>query len=105
MTVPIVVQPGVQGAGRLGLPQWMAPRTVGCNGPAVAVAALPGFRLETLAMLPLILAYTASQNSQGHAVFTGFDARTRVLLALAGAMTALPLMFLSPPLPSSGRTQ
>ena len=59
----------------------------------VAVESISGFWLETLAMLPLILAYTAWQNSQGHAVFTGFDPRTQVLLALAGVMTALPLMF------------
>jgi chloramphenicol-sensitive protein RarD len=59
----------------------------------VPVGAVPGLWLETLTLLPLLLLYTLWQNSRGHAVFTGFDAPTQLLLAAAGAMTALPLMF------------
>lgn len=59
----------------------------------VPVDAVSGLWLETLSLLPLLLLYTVWQNSQGHSVFTGFDAHTQLLLAAAGAMTALPLMF------------
>lgn len=59
----------------------------------VPVDAVSGLWLETLTMLPLVLLYAAWQATLGHGVFTGFDAPTQVLLALAGILTALPLMF------------
>jgi len=58
----------------------------------VAVEAVSGLWLETVSMLPVILLYAAWQQSQSHAVFIGFDPLTQVLLALAGVVTALPLM-------------
>ena len=58
----------------------------------VAVDAISGLWLETLSLLPLILVYTLWQASHGHAVFTGFDGFTQMLLPVAGLLTALPLM-------------
>ena len=58
----------------------------------VAVDAVSGLWLETLTLLPLIGVYALWQQAQGHSVFTGHDALTQGLLALAGVLTALPLM-------------
>lgn len=58
----------------------------------VAVDAVSGLWLETLAMLPLVGLYAVWQQSQGHGVFAGHDGVTQFLLAMAGALTALPLM-------------
>ncbi|WP_347250257.1 EamA family transporter RarD [Zoogloea sp.] len=58
----------------------------------VAVDAISGLWLETLTLLPLIAVYTLWQAARGHAVFTGHDAWTQGLLAMAGVLTALPLM-------------
>lgn len=58
----------------------------------VAVDAISGLWLETLAMLPPAVVYALWQGQQGHAVFTGHDSATQALLALAGVLTALPLM-------------
>ncbi len=58
----------------------------------VPVDAVSGLWLETLSMLPLIGVYTLWQSWQGHAVFSGHDGMTLFLLAMSGAMTALPLM-------------
>lgn len=66
--------------------------TFGCYGLVrkwVAVDAVSGLWLETLAMVPVALAYDLWQPRP---VFTGPDAGTLGLLALAGALTALPLM-------------
>lgn len=51
-----------------------------------------GLWLETLAMLPVCIIYALWQAQSGHAVFTGHDLRTTLLLACAGALTALPLI-------------
>ena len=59
----------------------------------VPVDAVSGLWLETLSLMPLILLYAGWQASRGHGAFTGFDASTQILLAVAGVMTALPLMF------------
>ncbi|MBL8482058.1 MAG: EamA family transporter RarD, partial [Rhodocyclaceae bacterium] len=59
----------------------------------VPVDAVSGLWLETMCLMPLLLAYTLWQGAAGHSVFTGFDALTQLLLVLAGALTALPLMF------------
>lgn len=59
----------------------------------VPVDAVSGLWLETLTMLPLVLIYAAWQGTHDHGVFTGFDGLTQLLLALAGILTALPLMF------------
>jgi chloramphenicol-sensitive protein RarD len=58
----------------------------------VPVDAISGLWLETLAMLPVAGLYALWQGQQGHAVFTGHDAATEILLILAGVLTALPLM-------------
>lgn len=58
----------------------------------VAIDAISGLWLETLSLLPLLAIYTLWQNSQGHSVFTGFDNFTQLMLPMAGALTALPLM-------------
>ncbi len=58
----------------------------------VAVDAISGLWLETLSLLPLLAIYAVWQNSQGHSVFTGFDTFTQLMLPMAGALTALPLM-------------
>lgn len=58
----------------------------------VRVDAVSGLWLETLSMLPLVGAYALWQGRQGHAVFTGHDGLTEILLAMSGVMTALPLM-------------
>lgn len=58
----------------------------------VNIGAMPGLWLETLAMLPLVLLYAGWQAQSGHAVFTGYSAGTTTLLAIAGVLTALPLM-------------
>lgn len=58
----------------------------------VPVDAISGLWLETLAMLPVAGLYALWQGQQGHAIFTGFDATTQTLLAIAGVLTALPLM-------------
>lgn len=59
----------------------------------VPVDAVSGLWLETLCMLPLVLLYAGWQAARSHGVFTGFDGLTQLLLALAGVLTALPLMF------------
>ncbi|HJW24546.1 MAG TPA: EamA family transporter RarD [Rhodocyclaceae bacterium] len=58
----------------------------------VPVDAISGLWLETVAMLPVAGVYALWQSGQGHAVFTGHDSTTQVLLILAGVITALPLM-------------
>ncbi len=58
----------------------------------VPVDAVSGLWLETLAMLLPCGLYAGWMAAQGHAVFTGHDDRTALLLALAGVLTALPLM-------------
>ena len=58
----------------------------------VPVDAISGLLLETLAMLPVCGLYALWMGQQGHAVFTGHDGLTATLLALAGFLTALPLM-------------
>ncbi len=58
----------------------------------VPVDALTGLWVETLAMLPVAFAYTLWQAGEGHAVYSGHDAQTAMLLAVAGIVTAVPLM-------------
>ena len=58
----------------------------------VKVDAVSGLWLETLSMLPLVAIYALWQNRHGHAVFSGHDGLTLFLLAMSGALTALPLM-------------
>lgn len=58
----------------------------------VPVDAISGLWLETLAMLPVAGLYALRESQQGHAVFTGHDGVTQLLLILAGILTALPLM-------------
>jgi chloramphenicol-sensitive protein RarD len=58
----------------------------------VPVDAISGLCLETLAMLPICLAYAAWQGWQGHAVFTLAGDTTTLLLITSGILTALPLM-------------
>ncbi len=58
----------------------------------VPVDAVSGLWLETLAMLPVALLYAVWQAQAGHAVFSGHDTPTVLLLVVAGILTALPLM-------------
>lgn len=58
----------------------------------VPVDAVSGLWLETLAMLPVALLYALWQAGEGHAVFSGHDVGTTLLLVVAGILTALPLM-------------
>jgi len=58
----------------------------------VPVDAISGLWLETLAMLPACGLYALWAGHDGHAVFTGHDGTTTLLLAVAGVITALPLM-------------
>ncbi len=58
----------------------------------VAVDALVGLELETLAMLPVCAAYALWQEAAGHPVFAGHDATTSGLLVVSGILTALPLL-------------
>lgn len=53
---------------------------------------LSGLFLETLLMLPLAAAYALWQAQSGHAVFSGHDTTTLLLLATSGLLTALPLL-------------
>ncbi|MBL8470886.1 MAG: EamA family transporter RarD [Rhodocyclaceae bacterium] len=59
----------------------------------VPVDAVSGLWLETMSMLPLLAAYALWQGAAGHSVLTGFGLKTQALLVVAGALTALPLMF------------
>lgn len=58
----------------------------------VNIGAMPGLWLETLAMLPPVFLYASWQAGQGHAVLHGHSWDVSLLLALAGVLTALPLM-------------
>jgi len=58
----------------------------------IAVDAVSGLWLETLAMLPVALLYALWQSGEGHAVFGGHDWGTTLLLGIAGVLTAVPLM-------------
>jgi chloramphenicol-sensitive protein RarD len=58
----------------------------------VPVDSISGLWLETLAMLPVCLAYAWWMGQSGHAVFGSGGASTVALLAGAGVVTALPLM-------------
>ena len=58
----------------------------------VAVDALSGLWLETLAMLPICGLYALWQAQSGHFVFAAGETSTAVLLVGAGILTALPLM-------------
>lgn len=69
--------------------------TFGCYGlvrKQVPVDAVSGLWLETLAMLPICAIYAVWAERAGHAVFSGHDQRTWLLLIVAGIITALPLM-------------
>ena len=66
--------------------------TYGLVRKKLPVDSTSGLWLETLAMLPVCAAYALWQAQSGHAVFTGHDLRTTLLLACAGALTALPLI-------------
>ena len=82
----------------LGSLPWISPflaATFGCYGllrKQVPVDAISGLCLETLAMLPICLAYAAWQGWHGHAVFTLAGDTTTLLLIASGLLTALPLM-------------
>lgn len=58
----------------------------------VPVDAVSGLWVETLAMLPFVLAYAIWQANVGHAVFVAQDWQTQGLMAAAGLLTAVPLM-------------
>lgn len=58
----------------------------------VPVEAIPGLWLETLAMLPICVAYMLWRAQEGHEVLGGHTPETDALLTFAGALTALPLM-------------
>ncbi|WP_374680748.1 EamA family transporter RarD [Accumulibacter sp.] len=66
--------------------------TYGLVRKKLPVDSISGLWLETLAMLPVCALYALWQADNGHAVFTGHDLTTALLLACAGALTALPLM-------------
>jgi len=66
--------------------------TYGLVRKKLPVDSISGLWLETLAMLPVCALYALWQADNGHAVFTGHDLTTALLLAFAGALTALPLM-------------
>jgi chloramphenicol-sensitive protein RarD len=66
--------------------------TYGLVRKKLPVDSTSGLWLETLAMLPVCIIYALWQAQSGHAVFTGHDLRTTLLLACAGALTALPLI-------------
>jgi chloramphenicol-sensitive protein RarD len=67
--------------------------TYGLVRKQVAVDALSGLWLETLAMLPVCAIYALSMAHSGHAVFAADNNLTAGLLIGAGILTALPLMF------------
>jgi chloramphenicol-sensitive protein RarD len=66
--------------------------TYGLVRKQLPVDAVSGLWLETLAMLPVCALYALWQAPSGHAVFTGHDPATTVLLVGSGALTALPLL-------------
>jgi chloramphenicol-sensitive protein RarD len=66
--------------------------TYGLVRKKLPVDSISGLWLETLAMLPVCAVYALWQARHGHSVFTGHDLPTALLLACAGALTALPLM-------------
>lgn len=66
--------------------------TYGLVRKRLPVDAISGLWLETLAMLPVCGVYALWQAQNGHQVFTGHDLTTTLLLACAGAITALPLI-------------
>lgn len=69
--------------------------TFGCYGlvrKQVAVDAISGLWLETLAMLPICGIYALWQGQSGHQVFVLTATSTTFLLIAAGILTALPLM-------------
>lgn len=66
--------------------------TYGLVRKKVPLEALPGLWLETLAMLPVCLAYALWQAQQGHSVLVLNDLPEALLLIAAGILTAVPLM-------------
>lgn len=66
--------------------------TYGLVRKRLPVDAISGLWLETLAMLPVCGVYALWQAQNGHQVFTAHDLTTTLLLACAGAITALPLI-------------
>lgn len=69
--------------------------TFGCYGlvrKQIAVDAISGLWLETLAMLPVCAIYALWQAQLGHQVFSGHTPLNNLLLIAAGILTALPLM-------------
>jgi len=66
--------------------------TYGLVRKQLPVDAISSLWLETLAMLPACGLYALWQAQHAHAVFSGHDLRTTLLLISAGAITALPLM-------------
>ena len=67
--------------------------TYGLVRKQVAVDALSGLGLGTLAMLPVCGIYALWMAQSGHHVFSANDGLTVTLLIGAGILTALPLMF------------
>jgi chloramphenicol-sensitive protein RarD len=67
--------------------------TYGLLRKTAALGALEGLTVETALLFPLALAYLLWLASQGQSVFVSGSASTQWLLAAAGPVTAVPLLF------------